>query len=44
VVVEIYYKLGMCGIDSFISVRFLKTWIRFGMSLVWFGSKNVVQF
>ena len=33
--------VGMCGIDFLISVRFLKkAWIRFGMSLVWFGSKT----
>ena len=38
------HKLGMCGIDFFISVWFLKKLIRFRMSLVRFASKNAVWF
>jgi len=39
------YSVGMCGID-FLQFWFVlkKTLIRFGKSLVWFGSKNAVQF
>jgi len=40
----VHFVVGMCGIDflfwfSFGSVFFKKTWIRFGMSLIRFGSK-----
>jgi len=42
---HIAVRLGMCRIDFFISLRFLKTrLIWFGMSLVRFGSKNEVLF